>query len=450
MATQGDSVKSMEDTLAAKQEQLSGNDSNLASAEKKLSTAEAEKAEAEEFLAELQKICAEKAKQYESRTALRTNEQAAIAQAISILNSDEAFETFSKVESTKEEAFFLQRSSIKRHVAKPGDDKRQSLAVQLNKVATAERSVLMSKVIAMLQMGNPFAKVISEIGKMLELLAADQKVDDDQLDWCNKERDESNKNLDSKKAQISSLAEVIDKLEVAINDPVTGFKVLIKADEETLLQNSDSQVTQTKARTSDNLEYQANIANLVGAAELLTTAVRVLEKYYSKLLGKDAFLALSKQAVEEPAPPETWDGEYKGVGEHTDAVSLLKFILENTHKEETAAHDAELADQQAFEDSMTGLKKEEVSSQENIAALRLSLATKEKELIGKTEDLEATTAAKESVEAYLLQIKPACDFITTNIDDRTKKRGEEKAALETAQTLIKKTPAYMAAQAKEA
>merc|ERR1719422_2476234 len=47
MATQGDSVKSMEDTLAAKQEQLSGNDSNLASAEKKLSTAEAEKAEAE-------------------------------------------------------------------------------------------------------------------------------------------------------------------------------------------------------------------------------------------------------------------------------------------------------------------------------------------------------------------------------------------------------------------
>jgi len=401
-------------------------------------------------LAKLQTICTEKAKEYERRTALRTNEQAAIAQAISILNSDEAFETFGKVESTKEKVFFLQRSSIKRHFVRPGNDKRQRLAMQLSKVATAQRSVLTSKVIVMLQMGNPFAKVLSEIDKMLELLSAEQKVDDDQLDWCKKEQDESNNNLDSKKAQISSLEEVITKLDVQINDPVTGFKTLIKADEETLLQNSDSQVTETKARTSNNVEYQANIANLVGAAELLTTAVRVLEKYYSQLLGKDAFLALANKAVKQPEPPEIWDGVYKGQSEHTDAVSLLKFILENTQKEETAAHDAELADQHTFEDSMTELKKEEASVQENIAALRLSLATKEKELIGKKEDLEATTAAKESVEAYLLKIKPGCDFITTHIDERTKKRGEEKAALENAKTLIKDTPAYLAAQAKEA
>mmetsp|Transcript_23641 Transcript_23641/g.45933 ORF Transcript_23641/g.45933 Transcript_23641/m.45933 type:complete len:708 (-) Transcript_23641:153-2276(-) len=449
MTAQKDSLKSMEDTLAGKQEQLSGNDSNLASAQKKLSTAQAEKAEAESFLTELQKICAEKAKQYETRTALRTNEQAAIAQAISILNSDEAFETFGKVESTKGKLFFLQRSSIKRHVVKSAD-KRQLLARQLDKVAAVERSVSLSKVIVMLQMGNPFAKVLSEIDKMLELLSAEQKADDEQLEWCKKERDESNSNLDSKKAQILSLKEVMDKLDVAINDPVTGFKVLIKADEESLLQNSESQATETKARTGDNVEYQSNIANLVGAAELLTTAVNVLEKYYSQLLGKDAFLALSKKSREEPAPPETWDGEYKGQGEKTDAISLLKFILENTQKEETAAHDAELAGQHAFEDSMTNLKKEEASLQENIAALRLSLATKEKELIGKREDLEATTAAKESVEAYLLKIKPGCDFITTHIDERTKKRGDEKAALENAQTLIKGTPAYLVAQNKEA
>lgn len=450
MATQKDSRKSMEDSLAAKQEQLSGNDSNLASAEKKLSTAQAEKVEAEEFLAELQKICAEKATQYETRTALRTNEQAAISQAIAILNSDAAFETFGKIDSTKEKVFFLQRSSIKRHLAEPAVEKRKLLTAQLNKFATAARSPLLSRVIVMLQMGNPFATVLAEIDKMLELLSEEQKADDEQVEWCKKERDESNTNLDSKKAQISSLKEVIDKLEVMINDPVTGFKALIKGDEESLLQNSESQATETKARTSDNLEYQSNIANLVGAAELLTTAVTVLEKYYSQLMGKDAFLAVAKKEVKQPTPPETWDGEYKGVGEHTDAISLLKFILENTQKEETAAHEAEMADQHAFEDSMTSLKKEEASLQENIAALRLSLATKEKELIGKTEDLEATTAAKESVEAYLLKIKPGCDFITTHLDERTTKRGEEKAALENAQNLIKKTPAYLAAEAKEA
>jgi len=43
-------------------------------------------------------MCAAKAKEYDARVLARTNEQAAIAQAISILNSDSAFATFGRAE----------------------------------------------------------------------------------------------------------------------------------------------------------------------------------------------------------------------------------------------------------------------------------------------------------------------------------------------------------------
>ena len=53
-----------------------------------------QKAEDEESLADLTKQCADKTAQYEDLKMVRANEEAAVAQAILILNSDAAFESF--------------------------------------------------------------------------------------------------------------------------------------------------------------------------------------------------------------------------------------------------------------------------------------------------------------------------------------------------------------------
>ncbi len=52
------------------------------------------KAEDEKFLADLTKQCADKTAEYEDLKMVRANEEAAVAQAIFILNSDAAFESF--------------------------------------------------------------------------------------------------------------------------------------------------------------------------------------------------------------------------------------------------------------------------------------------------------------------------------------------------------------------
>merc|ERR1740133_861230 len=54
----------------------------------------------EEFLSKLTPMCATKATAYDNRKLLRANEEAAIAEAVSILNSDSAFETFATSSAT--------------------------------------------------------------------------------------------------------------------------------------------------------------------------------------------------------------------------------------------------------------------------------------------------------------------------------------------------------------
>merc|ERR1719454_429076 len=94
---------------------------------------------------------------------------------------------------------------------------------------------------------------------------------------------------------------------------------------------------------------------------------------------------------------------------------------------------------------MTGLKKQEADDEKKLAKLQDDLAQAEKDLLAAQEDLKATTEDKEAIEAYLLKIKPGCDFITSNFDLREKNRATEKAALEKAIKLIKATPAYKTA-----
>merc|ERR1719482_1795215 len=97
---------------------------------------------------------------------------------------------------------------------------------------------------------------------------------------------------------------------------------------------------------------------------------------------------------------------------------------------------------------MTKLKAEEAKAQETLARLQKELADAEKTLVEKTADKKNTVADKEAIEAYLLKIKPGCDFVTKEIEARTANRDTETEALNTATKLLKDTPVYKTAEAE--
>merc|ERR1719379_1723278 len=118
MKTKKDEYDLMKAEYEENQESLGANDDNLSSSKEALDEAVQTKADDEEFLAKLVAMCKAKTAEYEDRRQMRANEDAAIAEAISILNSDAAFDTFGSVEATKSGATgFIQLAKVKRHMS---------------------------------------------------------------------------------------------------------------------------------------------------------------------------------------------------------------------------------------------------------------------------------------------------------------------------------------------
>jgi len=446
MASKKEAAEKMKDMFDIKQKELGENDSELAAKKEKLGEAKKQKAVCEDFLSELVPLCDAKTAEYNERNMLRASEDAALSEALAILNSDASFNLFGNVKATSS---FFQRAAIKVHSPTRGALKSSALHL----LQAAGVSPRLAKVMALLEADNPFAVVLTEIGKMLEIITEEAKVDHQKFYWCYDERKETKAKIEKKEGEILELEKKIDELTSEIEKPKTGLLAMIETTEKELQQNTQDQKDETELRTEENLVYQATAADLTEARGLLTAAIKVLTKYYNSLdkYDKDEAEEVKKLPGEDEKRPETWEDEkgYQGQsGKGTKVIKMLEFILENTEKEETAAHDDELKAQHEFEDSMAGLKEKETKLAESLVKLKRTLAEKRAELLESQKSLKDTIAVKEAAEEYLLKIKPGCDFITWNYAKREKHRAAESKALKKAAELLKGTPAYKAAESE--
>jgi len=304
-------------------------------------------------------------------------------------------------------------------------------------------------------MGNPFTKVFSEIEKMKSLMEEEAKHDQEQKTWCEGETKANTDNLDVKKGQLSNLETAITTLDTTINDPVTGLKKMISDDEIKLEDNRKAQKDQTDARRLENKDYQGNVEHCVEAAAVLKRAVSALQVYYKAAEQeekKELGIMQKKAKVRKVAqtPPETWSGDFEGQAQGgKKVIDMLKYILSESEKEETAAHQMEQEAQHTFEDSMAALKQEQTDTQAALTNKNMELADSLLELQQKGEDKAKTEQEKVAIERYLERIKPGCDFIVENFATREANRATEAAALDQAVTLLKESPTYASAKAKE-
>merc|ERR1719261_1245356 len=132
MKTKKEAYDIMKESYDTKQGLMGDADEKLGAKRETLASAQDLLKQYEDFLAELLPQCKSRAEVYEKRKAVRANEEAAISEAIAILNSDAAFETFGKVKATSEGATgFLQ---LKAQVSQP-DSVRQKVMRMLQKSA---------------------------------------------------------------------------------------------------------------------------------------------------------------------------------------------------------------------------------------------------------------------------------------------------------------------------
>jgi len=273
----------METLFEAKKQQIGDNAAEISTISSEVDTMEGELAADQEFLATLTERCAAKAKEFEKRNMLRAGEEAAIAEAISILNSDAAFESFGKVDATSTGATgFIQGSSFLQISETPELRKKVSSGLLLT--SRRVHSVRVARIAMAISDGNPFKKVLEMINKTISIIEAEGEDDVKKRDTCVEEQTTNEENKGFKEKDMQTLEANINALDVAIE----GTKESISLATDDLALNRDSQASTTKTRTDAHAVFTETLSNCEDAEKILAKAIEVLQKYYAFLHSHNA------------------------------------------------------------------------------------------------------------------------------------------------------------------
>merc|ERR1719326_1206458 len=214
---------------------------------------------------------------------LRAGEEAAIAEAISILNSDAAFESFGKVDATSTGATgFVQGASFIQLSETP--ELRKKVQMELITASRKVHSVRVARIAMAISDGNPFKKVLEMINKTISIIEAEEADDVEKKDTCIEEQETNEKNKADKEKDIQTLEANINELKVAIE----GTTESIALATEDLGLNRDSQASTTKTRTDAHAVFKETLSNCEDAEKILAKAIEVLKKYYEFLHSHNA------------------------------------------------------------------------------------------------------------------------------------------------------------------
>merc|ERR1719387_2595880 len=278
------------EALLEKRKKEIGESSELVSrTSSEMNTAQERLTDDQDFLASLTDRCAKKKAEYEKRNMLRSQEEAAIAEAIAVLNSDAAFATFGKVDATSTGATgFIQFSSSQNQEAQEAQKVCSSAAASLASTSRKIHSVRLARIAMALssknKVTNPFTKVLENINGTVDLIDAEEADDAQKLATCNSEQDINFAKRDDKKAKMDELTSSISELEISAKNS----RKQISETETQLAENRAGQKATTETRNEANAIFKENLKNLEEAEKILAKATAVLVKYYKFLHSHNA------------------------------------------------------------------------------------------------------------------------------------------------------------------
>eukprot|EP00933_Yihiella_yeosuensis_P051538 TRINITY_DN49494_c0_g1_i1.p1 TRINITY_DN49494_c0_g1~~TRINITY_DN49494_c0_g1_i1.p1 ORF type:complete len:679 (+),score=217.89 TRINITY_DN49494_c0_g1_i1:122-2158(+) len=422
ITTLGTMVEEAQSTMADTAKSIGEKKERLDTAKETLDTATA-------FRDELDKDYQKKKGIYEKRSKLRSGEDAAIAKAIAVLNSDAAFANF---ESQK--ASFAQISSSSRPSSEVS---RHPTMMLLMEESRKLKSARLAKAAVLLSQPGPLDKVIQEISNMQRRIGREAGADKKQFDWCASERKKNTESIEKATSDIGSLTDSISELQKSLDGPEDGLKVTLATAKANLKENEEDQTTATKNREAENAAYKKNTATLQQAQRMITKATEVLQKYYKHMKETDVTALVQKED-----PPDYEETTYKGSEAGETVIKMMETVNADTKKEEDEAHADEKEAQTDYEDSKTKAIEEANTLKKLIETTENDIAETTLDMNNKKADKGETEKQKQSHEDYLLSIKEGCDFIAENYDKREAARLAESNGLDAAVEKLKASPVF--------
>jgi len=410
--------------------------------------------ETEEFLANLAVQCAEKKKEWAERQAMRAEEISAVSEAIKILNDDDALDLFKKTLALPQTNSFLQEKST---ASKALEARSQIRALKLKSTHPAMLSLIE---FGMKAKKVDFSKIEAQIDGMMKVLAEEQKADDEQYAFCQKEIEKTESEKSEVEDKIAASKAAIE--EMTDESAALATEIATLQDEIKALDKAVAEATEQ--RKEEHAEFLTFQTENNAALELIDKAKNRLFKFYRPNLHKeepkrelteeeklvvasggadprDAEVATFAQvhAHDDAAPappPATWGAYQKKDGKSNGVIGLMEMLMKEIQDGITTSKHEEETAQADYERLMSSSQKSRAKSVSSITSKEEAKADLDTQVASTKEELASQEAELSNKKGYLTQLHADCDFLLENHDMRKEARANEVEGLKNAKSVL--------------
>merc|ERR1719159_1685762 len=368
-----------------------------------------------EFLAKLKEQCATIDKQWEERSKMRSEEIAAVDEAIDILTHDDSRDQFNAAGQ-----FVQLRAQSKLETA--ARERTVAFLVEAGKKLNSPRVSFLAQRLSL----DVFAKVKENIDGMVGVLGEEQTAEQGKNSNCISDERSNEKQQKAKH-------EHKDDVETDINTLQTEIKAKTEEVEKLKADIFDAQIDLKAAGTNrelENKDFQTIVGDQRATIEILKRAKDRLAEFYNK---KAALL----QKRGGQTPPGGFK-EYKknAGGGQGGAMFLLDSIMKECSETEADATQAENSAQSSYEGYVKETNNVIKTMQDQIVADEEIEAKDSKKEAEDEGDKRATLNDIDMLEDVSDTLHGACDFTVNNFGERQGKHADEIEALKQSKAIF--------------
>merc|ERR1719478_1255177 len=404
--------------------QIAETQEKFAQEAKELENTQEQLAMDEEFLKNLKEKCATMDADYDKRVKDRLTEIDAVSDTIKILNSDESFEAFDKMQAP----VFLQTDSTASQ-----KERRQQAVSALQRAARVSGSPQLAMLAASAQL-DAFTEVKALIDKMVAELTKQQSDEVDHRDWCIDELNSNKRSTaaaydkkDSLQAQMADLKKTIEKLTKDID-----------ASEKAVAEMKNQMKRASETREAENADFQTTVSDHRVMSMILTKALDRMKQVYALLQQRQPGAPHTQTSATRTDPgngPAKFKSYEKNAGGGR-VVAMLEEVLADTKKTEDQAMASEQDSQSAYENFMKDSNKSITKLSQSISDMTGSRASAKEELSMAKTDFGQTMTELEGLDQTAADLHKSCDFVLKNFDARQAARAAEMDALREAKNIL--------------
>jgi len=455
-----------------------------------------EAADSEKFAATLEKQCVEKKKEWDSRCKARSDELAAIGEAIGILNDDDALDVFKKAVPSAlvqtdtgsamgygyhhhknmftGEMVFLQTrvkpaAALQKVQAILAASSSKSTGIGLLMFTLKSKLRLAQKATVTQKGAVDFSVIFKMIDDMVAVLKKEAKDDRDQKDFCvaeldktEREKEGTDDKLSNIGASIEELTGDLDTISQGIADLIAGIAALDK----------DVAVA-TEQRKEEHEDYAVNVQMQEVAIEIVGKAKNRLNKFYNpsaykappkkemsmeeKLAAGGASALVQTEAsfdapeasevsliqvhmhnrVAPPEAPESFSGGEPKKNEKSGGVlALMDMMIADLKSAAQEAKFTEKTAQKEYVELMENSQEKRAQDQKTIVDQEGAKAQTEGALTEAKENQALALDEQQNVIKTLEELHGQCDFLLKNFEMRLSAREAEIEGLQNAKAVL--------------